>query len=460
MTFDPTLAETRFGCGLSPNVRPPFDVADMLARLQAPDAAARQFPIELFDSLRPRLIAMQRIRKMRATGEADRQATASALKKSLRDDMYGDQQRWMAQTIGRWASTEDGLRERLTAFWADHFTVKGSGTVLRRSAPSYWEEAIRPNLTGSFRDLLIACVTHPMMLHFLDQSRSVGPNSKMAKRSQGKKGLNENLAREVLELHTLGVDGPYTQNDVRQLAELFTGLGVSLKKGFVFRAGQAEPGAENILGQDYGGTRATLRHVHELLTDLARHPATARHICWKLAVYFVADRPPDDLVADMSQVFLATDGNLIEVYRAMLEHPGAWRNAPGNVKPPFDYLASAARALGVTARQINGLKTRQITQWFSRPMQNMGQSWLSPLGPDGWPEEDSHWVTPQAMAVRVQWAFVVPKLLIKRLPDPRDFADTALADQLPGPVKFAAAAAENRWEGVALVLASPRFQRR
>lgn len=458
--FDPDLAEIRFGCGLSPTRRSAQSVDEMIARLAGPDEVAEIFPIPTFDSLRPRIIELNTVRRQRRSDdEAERKAAQKEIR-TTRSEFNAERRRWLVHTVGRRATTTDGFRERLMAFWADHFTARASGLIIQRTVSPYWEEAIRPHLTGSFHELLISAVTHPLMLMFLNQRGAIGPNSQAAMNRKNKQGLNENLAREVMELHTLGVDGPYSQQDVRQLAELFTGLHFRPREGMVFYPKLSEPGAETILGKSYGGDPARLEDVHAALTDLARHPATAKHIAWKLAVHFVADDPDPGLVHSIAERFLETDGDLMETYRAMLEHPAAWAATLNNVKPPVDFVSSALRAFGVTPDLMKGFKSKQIRNTLETPLAFMGQPWDWPLGPDGWPEEDSHWVTPQAMATRMQWALVVPQILVGKLPDPRKFVAAALGGYAPEQVRFAAKAAESRWEGVALVLASPAFQRR
>lgn len=460
MTFDPTLAEIRFGCGRSPLHQSAQSVEEIIARLHGPDHAANEFPIPKFNDLRPDMVKFVGLRKQKVSGTEKQKDKAREQIKKMRQSYAKNRRLWLKNTLGRRVTSEDGFRERLHFFWADHFTARSDGLVKRNSAPAYWEEAIRPHLTGNFRDMLIASVTHPLMLSFLDQRRSFGPNSEAASKRKKSVGLNENLAREVMELHTLGVNGPYTQKDVRQLAELFTGLSFAPKRGFLFRKAMAEPGEESILGKRYGGDPALLQHVHEVLSDLARHPSTARHICWKLAVHFVADQPDLSLVDTMTQAFLDSDGELLVVYKAMLEHPAAWSHQVSNVKQPIEFVSSALRALAVSPIQMHRLKPKLVGQYAQRPLKLMGQDWDSPLGPDGWAEHDANWVTPQAMAVRMQWSLVAPQALVEKLPDPRAFVQIALDHIAPDTVKVAAKAAESRWEGVALVLASPAFQRR
>jgi uncharacterized protein (DUF1800 family) len=454
MSYSPRRAEVRFGCGLSPSVVPAGDAAALLDRLKQPDEAARRFPVETFDEFRVR-IAEQRemMAEARATGtrnKAARDARRARRKARL------DEQRWMAQALLRRATTRDGFRERLTAFWADHFTVVGKGGLLRFGELPYVEQSIRPHVAGRFGDMLKAVATAPMMLRYLDQERSTGPNSAFAVRHPGA-GVNENLAREMLELHTLGVDGGYSQTDVSELALLLAGLSVDAQEGFTFRTRMTEPGAQRVLGVSYGSDGpGSLAEVHAALDDLARHPATAAHLARKLAVHFTGDDPDAGLVAAMAAAYRDSDGALVPVYAAMLAHPAAWTGA-GNVKAPVDYVGSALRALSVGALPVR--QADKLAVLLSQPLDLMGQPWMHPEGPDGWPERDEDWITPQGLAGRLQWALNVPQVLVEALPDPRAFLKVALPDPAPEALRFAAGAAETRAEGIALILASPAFQR-
>ncbi|MGD9864420.1 MAG: DUF1800 family protein, partial [Pseudodonghicola sp.] len=247
---------------------------------------------------------------------------------------------------------------------------------------------------------------------------------------------------------------------VRQLAALFPGMGIGPEGQFEFRPGRAEPGAETVLGRRSGGDPARLEAIGQALQDLALHPATARHIAWKLAVHFVSDTPDPALVDHIAGRYAATGGDLRAVYAALLEHPAAWDGAAGNVKPGFDFLASACRALAVAPEVLGQMPARRLNALVMTPLRQMGQGWQRPNGPNGWPEEDAAWVTPQGLSARVRWAMAAPRRLCSELPDPRQFVTDALGPTAPEPVRFAARAAETRADAVGLVLASPAFQRR
>ncbi|WP_208347675.1 DUF1800 domain-containing protein [Pseudaestuariivita rosea] len=457
MQFDPILANARFGLGPSPRHDLPLGAGDLLTEITAPDHQAKAFPIRTFSSFRQDLLVLSDLHKQQR--QSDDPQEQEKLRETIRDrrkQLEAQQIAAFRATLSRAVASRFGFRERLMLFWSDHFTAHAKNGVSRSLTAGYVEEAIRPHINGHFADMLKAAVTHPVMLDYLDQNFSAGPNSDAAVKHG--RGLNENLAREVIELHTLGVGGAYRQKDVREFARVLAGLRYKHEDGMKFRRYLREPGAKTVLGQRY--ETPSLQDVHAALEDLARHPDTAHHIARKLAVHFVSDTPDDDLVGHISQAFRKSGGHLPTVYAALLDHPGASGLQPGNIKTPIEFVMSSMRALGATPGHVAELTERQIRQYLSVPLTVMGQRWEQPLGPDGWPEEDDHWITPQGLAARIEWAMMVSYQLRGDLPDPRDFLTDALGPDASGAVRFAATNAETRWEGIGLVLASPAFQRR
>ncbi len=294
------------------------------------------------------------------------------------------------------------------------------------------------------------------MLVYLDQNSSIGPNS-MAGLDRGQ-GLNENLAREILELHTLGVGSGYGQADVTEFAELLTGIRLT-KDGMRFMPRFAEPGAEMVLGVLYGSKNGSLAAVDAALRDIALRPETARHLAHKLAVHFVQDTPDEDLVEHITQAYLASDGDLRTTYGAFLEHPGAWVEALRKVKQPRDYVVSSLRAFGFEADFLRGLDRKEIRSGILNPLSSMGQTPNRPSGPDGWPEEAAAWITPATLSARIEWAMELARRFGQDL-DPRVFLEGALGDAASENTSFLVAGSEAKWEGVALALASPEFNRR
>ena len=450
MTFDPHLADRRFGTGLSPDIAPPVSVDAVLSALSGPDAAAARHPIPAYADVTPSLATLRALNRQRAEG-----AEAEAAFMAARTAMHDLKVLHLARSLARGVTTQDGFRERLTRFWADHFTTVAKNGYVHHLVTPYVEEAIRPRLTGRFGDLLVAAVTHPMMVLYLDQTGSVGPNSPVGTRTG--RGLNENLAREVLELHTIGAGGPYTQTDVRELAELLTGLSRTPEGEPLYRPRFAEPGRETVLGTTFSD-RADISTIEAALQAIAVHPATARHIAGKLSVHFVSDTPDASLVDAMADTFAVTGGDLAQVYEAMLRHPAAWmRDAGAKVLTPYDFLQSSLRALAFAP---DGLDAPTIRRHLVGPMRTMGQDWERPPGPDGWAEEAEAWITPQGMAGRITWAMQTPGMLMGDLPDPRAFVTAAMGPDVPDDLAFAARAAEDKAVGIGLILTSAAFNRR
>jgi len=457
MRYDPILAAIRFGTGLGPRFSPPASAADLLQELIGPDRMAAAFPLPPYDqSIAQHGQFVAATRGRRKETDPTRRKAFMAEQKRLRRVAQGVYRAGLRHNLARAVEADYGFRERLARFWADHFTVGKRTPILTEAISCYADEAIRPNLAGDFATLLKSAVTHVAMLLYLQQAYSAGPNSPVIKKRPDR-GLNENLAREVLELHTLGVEAGYSQTDVRQLAELFTGLSYQAGEGFRFRGPFVEPGAETVLGRSYEGG---LADIHAALDDLARHPATARHLARKLAVHFVDDRPDPALVDHVAAAYSASDGDLTATYSALLDHPAAWTPERRKVRQPFDFIAAALRALDMPGAQVAALPTRKTNGRLLGPMALMGQPWERPDGPDGLPEEAAAWVTPQGMAARIQWAMHAPQVLMDGLPDPRTFVVSALGGTASADLAFAAGAAATRAEGIGLVLASPEFQRR
>ncbi|WP_296420645.1 DUF1800 domain-containing protein [Pseudooctadecabacter sp.] len=459
MTFDPILAAVRFGNGLSPDVTAPASVADMLTLLAGPDLAAAAYPIGLFDDIRPSQWDFRLVSSDIQAAETDADREAAMQRRA--DMRAASNELWARNTtmqLSRDVTTRDGMRERLVRFWADHFTAPPTNGAWRYHVYPMIEQRIRPHIAGRFSDMLRAAVMNPLLIQYLSQTQSIGPQSEVGQRTG--RGLNENMAREVLELHTLGTGGGYSQTDVREFAELLTGLTYSARRGLSYQTNKAEPGAEVVLGRSYGGGEASLDQVLQALDDLALHPDTARHLARKLAVHFIGPEVDADLVTGMAARYLDSGGALMALYEAMLDHPAAWGADLRRVKRPVDFVAASLRALAVAPAELNDWPYRTVARRIFRPLSAMGQTLHQPLGPDGWSEDDAAWITPQGMAGRITWAMQMPERMLDRLPDPRDFVFHALGPTPPEAVVFAAHAAETVPDGIGLVLASSAFQRR
>lgn len=383
----------------------------------------------------------------------------------------GLREAYAGATTARLASalqTDAPFPERLVHFWANHFAVSADKLPIISLAGNYEFDAIRPHVMGRFADMLAAAVLHPAMLLYLDQAQSIGPGSvlagraaRFAERTGRKLGLNENLGREIMELHTLGVRTGYTQADVTELARALTGWTVAgfaqgrLARLVEGKAGDAvfadilhEPGARTIMGKRYGeGGGGQAKAV---LADLARHPATARHIATKLARHFIADTPPAGAVARLERAFLSSDGDLPTVYRALIAAPEAWAPGAGKFRTPWDWTVASLRATGLT--QLPG------RQAAAGVLQQLGQPFWRPGSPAGWADTAADWAGPGALMTRVE----VAQQLASRLGDQVD-ARALVATVLPdagAETKQAIARSESPALGLALMLSSPEFLRR
>lgn len=364
-------------------------------------------------------------------------------------------------------ASSDSFRERLVRFWSNHFAISVDKRIASLFAAPMEREAIRPNATGRFADLLLAVERHPGMLLYLDNQRSIGDDSRIAmgaarrsNRSQQARrlGLNENLAREIMELHTLGVNAGYSQTDVVEFAKAITGwsvlrprdrLGAGGGLGFVFRAAAHEPGGRKVFGKTYR-QQGEAQGV-AILHDLAVHPATAHHLSLKLARHFVADDPPAVLVERMARTWLASGGDIADVCRTLLASDEAWSDQARKFKTPDDFIISSLRACRLDDRADITL-TLQLQA-------RLGQPPFQPRSPAGFGDVAADWGGPDALYKRVQAA----QEMADRLPavagsTPLQLGQAVLGGALDGQTATALRRAESVQQGVALLLASPAFQ--
>ena len=361
------------------------------------------------------------------------------------------QQLYLAEAKARFEralAADTGFVERLVWFWSNHFCV--SADKVRPIAGAFEREAIRPHVLGRFADMLLAVESHPAMLRYLDNARSIGPDS-MAGRNRGK-GLNENLAREILELHTLGVRTGYSQTDVTNFAKVITGWSIipprQPERGgeFTFNPRMHEPGVQTVAARSYDDTG--FEQGRAVLLDLARHPATAQHIATKLARHFIADEPPPRLVEALKATFISSDGNLKQVARVLVSAPEAWDASRTKLKRPGEWLVAATRATGVTApdaRPIIGA------------LNMLGEPLWRPPAPKGFDDLNAAWM--DGLAQRLDIANQFGRRVTQPV-DPKELVETALGSLASPETRQAVARAETRPQAVALLLMSAEFQRR
>ena len=471
------IAATRFGLGARPGeigeaTRDPRGWLKAQVRAEGADlfptggeTAARRIA-DLREFQQSRQMAKREIAGDPQTAAEARDPVKLA-QKMLRQDTAGD---FLARTQLA-ATTPAGFRERWALFWSNHFTVAANKLQTATVVGPFETEAIRPHVFGRFQDLLIAAETHPAMLLYLDQVQSVGPDSPLAQRAAGigrrgvgarlqpvaqrTLGLNENLAREIMELHTVGVRGGYTQADVTEFARAMTGLSIGGFRGPeaeigapVFRLAAHEPGERSVMGVRYraGGRE----QVGAILTDLAAKPQTARFVCGKIARHFVADEPPPALVARLEKAWMGSGGDLAKVAEALIAAPEAWNPNPAKFKTPYEFLVSSYRAAAASPQGI---------QQVAPILTALGQKPFAPGSPKGWPEDAGAWAAPDAVVKRMQFAQGFAALFVQGR-DPKRLAAEALGARLSPATADAVARAESRPEGFALLLMSPEFQRR
>jgi uncharacterized protein (DUF1800 family) len=355
--------------------------------------------------------------------------------------------------------TDAPWRERLVLFWSNHFAVSADKLKVLGLAHTLENEVIRPGLDGRFADLLRAVTQHPAMLLYLDNERSMGDHSQRGRAAAARGrdvGLNENLAREVLELHSLGVQGGYQQADVTELAKALTGWSVAGLRPtadgapgrFHFYAALHEPGARTVLGKRYAEGGAS--QAEAILADLARHPSTARHIATKLVRHMVADDPPAQAVARIAKVFQDSDGHLPTVHAALIGLDDAWAPTAAKIKTPYEHLVSALRLVGGPAPHGEAVATA---------CRQMGQPVYMPGSPAGFPDTAARWMGSDSLFKRIEAADTIARRIGEAL-DPVAVSRAALGPFADERLRQELGRAESRAQGLALLLASPAFMRR
>jgi len=376
-------------------------------------------------------------------------------------------------------ATEQPFFERLVHFWSNHFVVSGAKPGAIAMPPSFERDVIRPHVSGRFVDMLLASTRHPAMLFYLDNLLSIGPNSALAlnpslRRQPAQRdfaiprsiGLNENLAREILELQTLGARGGYEQSDVTSLARIITGWTIARPPRvsyarltlqgrlngpglFDFDPDAHEPGAHRVLGTLY--VQPGVEQGEAVLRALAAHPSTARFIATKLARHFIADDPPEAVVQRLATVFLGTDGDLARVCAALVDSPQAYVQPLQKFKTPQEYLVSAAR--GLPGLDIDAMR-------LQRTLASLGQVVYNPPGPNGWPDIEAEWLGADAVWKRFLWAGAAAGHAASITRPPTDMARELLGAAVSPATLQAIERAESPVQGLTLLLASAEFQRR
>lgn len=435
MTITPHLALHRFGFGARPDQGLPEDALAWL------DAQTREPPPPLptpADRDAPATLA----EGYAAWIEHDVRPAAPGQMSPVVRLFRGEQAAWHSHLL----TSRTGFHDRLTTFWLNHFTMaeRGGFGVTTGFGPLL-REVIRPGITGRFADLLVAVSMSAPMMYYLDQTASVGPNSGYGKRSG--RGLNENLAREILELHSLSPAGGYTQADVTEFARLMTGWGVERMRepwGPLFRPGSHEPGEKTLLGRSFPEGPAAYEAA---LRMLGTHPATMRHIAFRMVRHFIADDPPDAAVARIEAVLVGTDGDLGAAARALVRLPEASDPALNKLRPPQEYVLALHRAGGTT--EIPGILPATIA--LGQPLWNAPQ-------PNGWPDTAAAWAGPEPVMQRLDFAHETAGRFARQ--DPRAMAEAVLGPLAREQTRMAVSRAGSARDAIALLFISPEMQRR
>ena len=436
------IAATRFGWGLSEASSKRLDGKAWI-QAQIDNGLDQGWPI-----LQSTETVFQQQREFRVKRKTmNREALEPISTKATRDLVL----RSIALRLKYAIETDNPFLDRLSHFWTNHFAISANAGVLRGLASGYELHAVRPFVLSTFTSMLIAVVKHPAMLLYLNNNRSIGPGSRAGKRRGA--GLNENLAREILELHTLGVDGGYKQEDVTNFAKCLTGWTIDMQGrqgalgSFYFNPNWHEPGKHQVLGK--ARTAEGEEQAESVLREIATHPSTARHIARKLARHFVSDTPPKSLVSKLENCFLETGGNLREVTFALVRADESWSEARTRFIPPLAYAVAVARAFPGTfapARLVSAAR-------------QMGQPLWAPNSPEGYPDDNASWLNANAMKLRLNLADeAARKADIGN--NASEFADRLFGSTLSTQTAKAISRAESARQGLTLLLMSPEFQRR
>lgn len=355
---------------------------------------------------------------------------------------------------------KQALQSRLLDFFSNHFSVSRQNLPMTLLSPTLEVEAIAPNLHLNFANMLKAVIQHPAMLLYLNNEQSSGPNSKAVQRQKNNKkkkirGLNENLAREILELHTLGVDAPYTQQDVIELAKGITGWSVgSVKRNepaaFKFRPFTHEPGARVLLGKTYPQAQNGQQQGLSMLNDIAIHPATAQHISYKLAKHFIADSPSKGMVDSMARTWLKTNGHIPSVIETLIKHKESWSLTLQKFKTPREFVISTCRACGVTKLRPDLYRTLVI----------LGQGMFEAGSPAGYEDDQNAWLGASALNSRIEWTSHFSNAVANNKKDILELANRTLGPLLSDDTLQTIRRAESKQQALTMLLMSPEFQRR
>ena len=454
MTLKGAIAVTRFGLGARPGeIETASQNPKTWLKGQINSVTTPIFPIEGLLSSPEYIFEKNALRAARKAQKDDDLAKLE-VSKPFNKRYVASKEAELAARFRFGVETSMPFHERLTRFWSNHFSVSGRTRDILTAA-GHEREAIRPFILGTFRDLALNAILHPSMLIYLDNVRSVGPNSIFGLIGRFRqKGLNENLAREVMELHTITPKSGYNQSDVTEFARALTGWTIAakgqskdLQGQTYFNAKWHEPGTRKIMGKTY--FPAGKSQALAIIKNLCSHPETAKNISYKLARHFVADEPPTHLVKRLTAEFIKTDGNLKALYEILIEAPELWDIRPQKIKTPYELLTSAARYMRIE---------NVFPTWPRDVYEGFGHTPFRAPTPEGWPDTSDAWIGPDALMKRIEWANKVAQRNSNL--NARAFLKSALGDRVSEATQHSIDQAESNQQALVMVLMSPEFQRR
>ncbi|XPF95181.1 DUF1800 domain-containing protein [Colwellia sp. RE-S-Sl-9] len=456
MSIQAVIATNRFGLGAKPNEHKEVKKdpkAWLINQLNTTPAVSFDDDLPTSDEIAEALTELRLFKK--SLNKKNANGSASLVSKTDQEKLKKLQKyprnvylTLSSDTLVQAIQSDNSLNWRLLDFFSNHFSVTAQGQVMTALAPTLEREAIAPHLLGSFEDMLLAVTQHPAMLIYLNNEKSFGPASKLGKKG---KGLNENLAREILELHTLGVNGGYSQQDVTELAKGITGWSVSnftkdKSVGFTYRGTGHEPNTRKLLGTSFNNNG--LKQGESMLKYLARHSATAEHLCFKLARHFIADAPPQILVEKMVKRWKLSNGKIKDVVIEMINAEESWSEHSFKFKSPREFVISTFRGVGQ-----NNIQGKQVL----KALTVLGQRPFNAGSPAGYSDYQQDWNGASAIMSRIELS---AQYAARRKPNAEKVLMNTLSDSASELTYNSVIRAESRQQAFTLLLMSPEFQRR
>ncbi|WP_163935007.1 DUF1800 family protein [Paraferrimonas sp. SM1919] len=444
------IALTRFGLGINPSLSPTHITHPkswLLEQCQSP--LLLQQGLSSTDSLK----SIFRYRQLKAANKKrrlnqDEQQQFKQLQLLPRKNLIKH-----ATEVAHLAiHSASGIQLRLFDFFSNHFSITTHNKFMKFIAPSFEQEVIAAHLNHRFEDMLLASCQHPAMLVYLNNELSIGPDSFAGKKKT--KNINENLAREILELHTLGVEGPYNQQDVEQLALALTGWSIpkaqdDFSSPFLYRKGFHQPGPKTLLKITF--RQKDHKQAQEMLKMLANHPATAKHISYKLAQYFISDKPEPKLVNKLTQSYLASRGHIPTLMKALIEAPECWQPIAQKFKTPREFVISSLRA----SNTQNGLAKK----WLPI-LKSLGQLPFQAGSPAGYSVQQVDWLSPNNMYIRANFAYELAARWQTKVKSVQSLVDTLFANHVSQHSSTHILRAETKQQALTMILMSPEFLKR